>query len=130
MGYRQLLKNYIRHLELVAGDNYIEGYAAEKILTPREISELKTIASEIFREAHLPDGSDKAANYNYRLRLLMNRYALRVEDVACLMNIDAQRVRFWRTSPGSNQYVQMSLHEFDTFDAALTRWLEKDPNRR
>ena len=46
MGYRELLKKYIRFLEMHAGDNYIEAvtYAANHELGDRDLAELRTLA--------------------------------------------------------------------------------------
>ena len=52
MGYRRLLKRYIRHLELVAGDNFIEQQGVDAVLEKRDLGELRSLAAEVRREAH------------------------------------------------------------------------------
>jgi hypothetical protein len=131
MGYRELLKKYIRFLELQLGDNYIEAIprAAESTLTDRDIAELRTLAGEIFREAHTADAAARVENFNYRLRLLFNRYDLTVEQAGILAGVDADTVRRWRTSPRSRRYLKMSEAEFDRFERALFAWVERREER-
>lgn len=124
MGYRALLKNFIRHLELVAGDNFIETPANEPVLTNREMGELRTLCAEIHRDAFQAAEVNRVENYNYRLRVLMNRYALSAERVAALTGVEPALVRSWRTSPTSDRYRSMTEADFASFEAALTRWLE------
>ncbi len=51
MGYRALLKSYIRHLEAVTGEHFIDAAAAAETLNRRERSELRLLAAEVEREA-------------------------------------------------------------------------------
>ena len=95
MGYRELLKKYIRFLETNVGDNFIEAIAdaKEPTLSSRDIGELKTLAGEIFREHHDGAAVNRVSNFNYRLRLLMNRFNLSVDDIADITHMDPERVR-------------------------------------
>lgn len=124
MGYRALLKKYIRHLEIVAGDNYIESAVNEPVLSKREMGELRTLSAEINRDAFQAAEVSRVENYNYRLRVLMNRYALTPDKVAELCGTKPASVRRWRTSPASDRYQSMTETEFTRFEAALTKWLE------
>lgn len=124
MGYRELLKNYIRHLELVAGDNYIEHESNEPLLNKRDLGELRTLAAEIHRDAYRAAEVSRVENFNYRLRVLMNRHALSAERVAELSGAPAALVRCWRTNPDSARYQAMSEADFTRFEAALNEWLE------
>jgi hypothetical protein len=124
MGYRELLKNYIRHLELVAGDNFIEQDTNEPILGKRDLGELRTLAAEIHRDAYRAAEVARVENYNYRLRVLMNRHALTADQVADLTGVARQQVRAWRTNPDSDRYRAMSEDEFSRFESALNDWLE------
>lgn len=126
MGYRELLKKYIRHLELYAGDNFIELETREAVLNKRDIGELRTLAGEIARDALDARDVNRIDNFNYRLRVLMNRYALTPAEVAQLAGVEPQLVRAWRTAPTSSRYLKMSAEEFDRFEASLTEWLETD----
>lgn len=127
MGYRELLKKYIRHLEVHLGDNYIEAAAdvPEPILSSRDLGELRTIAAEIFREARGDAGPVRVANHNYRLRILLNRHGLSVEEAARITGFDADRIRRWRTQPRSRRYLPMETAEFTRFELALLEWLEQ-----
>lgn len=124
MGYRTLLKRYIRHLELVAGENYIESPAREAVLTPRDLGELRTLSAEVSRDAFQASKPSAVENYNHRLRVLMNRYALSVRQVAELCGVERDRARGWRANPASDRYRPMTEAEFTTFEHALARWLE------
>jgi hypothetical protein len=124
MGYRALIKKYIRHLELVAGDNYIEAEGNEPVLSGRDIGELRTLSAEIARDAYQATEVMRVENYNYRLRVLMNRYALTSQQVAELCDVADEKVRCWRTSPNSRRYEHMSEDDFAVFEKSLTRWLE------
>ncbi len=130
MGYRELLKSYIRHLELAAGDNFIDLDANERVLTARELSELRRLAAELERDAYRGATVDRIQNFNNRLRVLMNRHALTPDRVAALAGLPVERVRRWRTNPSSEGYLPMSEAEFARFEAALNRWLETCVNQR
>jgi hypothetical protein len=126
MGYRTLLKKYIRHLEIVAGDNFVEIETREPLLTPRDLGELKTLAAEIQRESRNGRGEQSMFNYNYRLRLLINRYALEASDVADIMDVEEATVRRWHTTPRSDQYLAMTEQEFSEFERRLAHHLESE----
>jgi hypothetical protein len=128
MGYRELLKRYIRFLELKLGDNYIEAIdsAPEPMLSARDIGELRTLAGEIFREAHTAEQAMRIENYNYRMRLLFNRYSLSVSQAAMLAGVSEDTVRRWRTSPRSARYERMTERQFSRFERALQAWVEGD----
>jgi len=126
MGYRELLKKYIRHLEIYAGDNFIEAPNREPLLTKRDLGELRAIAAEITREDWSGRAVDRVENYNYRLRVLMNRYTLTVPDAAALIGVDAETVRRWRMGPRSDRYLAMSERQFSEFENALDRWLNSE----
>lgn len=124
MGYRELLKNYILHLELVAGDSYIESQTAEPVLSLRDLSELRALAAEVHRGAYRADEANRIENFNHRLRVLMNRQAWSASQVAELSGVSESRVGRWRTNPDSERYLAMSEAEFSRFESALNRWLE------
>lgn len=124
MGYRELLKNYIRHLELVAGENFIEGEASEPVLNKRDLGELRTLAAEIARDTYRGADVRRVENYNYRLRVLMNRHALTAGQVAELTEVSDSAVGRWRTNPASERYLPMTEAEFARFESALNHWLE------
>ncbi|MEQ8858562.1 MAG: hypothetical protein RIC56_07940 [Pseudomonadales bacterium] len=124
MGYRELLKNYIRHLELVAGDNFIETNGNEPVLNKRDLGELRTLAAEVHRDAYIASEVIRVENYNYRLRVLMNRHALNADQVAELSGVPTAMIRSWRTNPDSNRYRAMTEEDFSRFESALNHWLE------
>ena len=125
MGYRELLKKYVRFLEVNVGDNYIEAVAesAEPILSDRDLGELRTIAAEIFRESHAEPERARVENYNYRFRILLNRYGIPIERAATIAGVDEGTIRRWRTHPRSRRYLAMTADEFTAFERALESYL-------
>jgi hypothetical protein len=50
MGYRALLKNYLRHLMRTAGTHHLDTAARTAILSKRDIAELRLLVAEASRE--------------------------------------------------------------------------------
>ncbi|HSG89564.1 MAG TPA: hypothetical protein VLA56_10160 [Pseudomonadales bacterium] len=125
MGYRELLKKYVRFLELHAGDNFIESIAesSEALLTERDLGELRTLAAEIFRESHGDPAVARVDNFNYRVRILLNRYGLTAARAAELSGFDEETIRRWRTHPRSRRYLPMSAEEFTRVESCVQDWL-------
>lgn len=118
------MKNYIRHLELVAGENFIEQSCSERGLGARDLGELRTVAAEIQRDAWQGKDVARVRNCNYRLRVLMNRYGLSAEQVAGFARVDIGVAGRWRANPRSSRYRPMTAGEFSRFESALHEWLE------
>lgn len=59
MGYRALLKNYIRQVMRLCGDHHIEALAQAKALGKRELAELRLLAAEAEREDQRERWSDQ-----------------------------------------------------------------------
>ncbi len=140
MGYRELLKHYIRYLELHAGDNYIESIpgSPDTPLSDRDVGELRAIAAEIFREANVAPAGSPTPNYNARFRLLLNHADISIPVAAEIAGVDEDQIRRWRSQPRSRRYRPMNATDFERFEAALGAWLEarrgvhgrNDPERR
>jgi hypothetical protein len=132
MGYRELLKKYVRFLEVNVGDNWIESIpdSPEPILTDRDMGELRTIAAEIYRESWSDPGTARVQNWNYRFRILLNRYGVSVRRAAEIAGVDEATVRRWRTHPRSRRYAPMTAEDFTRFETALEAWLESDEGER
>ena len=124
MGYRELLKKYILHLEIVVGENFIDQQTKEPVLSERDIGELQTLAAEIHRGAFNASEETRAANYNARLRVLMNQYGLSPADLANITETETDVIARWRTSPNSDRYLAISESEFAALENALLDWLE------
>jgi len=124
MGYRELLKKYILHLELTAGDHFIESESREPVLTKRDLGELRTLAAEISRDAWKGEEADRVANFNYRLRVLMNRHGLSAGRLAEIAGVEVERVRRWRTSPKSSSYQSLNAADYAELERTVIRWLE------
>ena len=125
MGYRELLKKYIRFLEMHAGDNFIESIAGapESTLTERDLGEMRTVAAEIFRESHGDPDVARIENFNHRFRILINRYGVSVGRAAELADTEIATIRRWRTHPRSRKYLAMSAEEYARFEERLEAWL-------
>ncbi len=132
MGYRELLKKYIRFLETNVGDNFIEAIAdaKEPTLSSRDIGELKTLAGEIFREHHDGAAVNRVSNFNYRLRLLMNRFNLSVDDIADITHMDPERVRGYRTHPRSANYAPLDEAQYLDLERAVLEWLDQGDDEK
>lgn len=126
MGYRELLKKYVRFLEVNVGDNFIEAVpgAAEPILSERDLGELRTLAAEIFREAHAAPERARVENPNYRFRMLLNRYGISIEQAAASAGADTETIRRWRTHPRSRRYLAMQAEDYAAFEGALEAFLD------
>jgi hypothetical protein len=121
MGYRELLKKYIRLVEAHAGDHFIDsiGYGMEPSFSDRELGELRTILAEVSRNSGDAISYGRMPNFNYRLRLLSICYGLTLQQAAALGGVDAQMVRRWRANPRSRHFVQMYEADFARFEHAL-----------
>jgi hypothetical protein len=126
MGYRELLKRYIRFVEAHVGENFIDviPYAADPGFSEREIGELKALETEIYLDSTDAATSSRPPGFNYRLRLLCMCYGLTLQQAAWLSGIDVQTARRWRTNPRSKRYLAMEEAEFARFERALFDWLE------
>ena len=123
MGYRELLKKYIRFVESQAGDDFIDaaGYVADGPFTDRELGELKALAIE-----RATDGAAEYARlleFSYRFRLLCISFDLTLQQAAALAGVDATQARHWRANPLTPTYVAMQEAEFTRFERALVDWL-------
>jgi hypothetical protein len=127
MGYRELLKKYIRFLEMHAGDNYIEAvtYAAGHELGERDLAELRTLAGEIHREVRSADDPAGCPSFNHQLRLLCICYGLTRERTAEFAGVELAVLRRWRANPRSLRHLAMREAEFLRFENALIAWLER-----
>jgi hypothetical protein len=124
VGYRELLKKYILHLQITAGEHFIDAQTSEPVLSDRDLGELQTLAAEIHRGTWDHSERTRVENYNARLRVLMNQHALSAGELAKLCNLDVETVKRWRTSPQSEQYLAVSEAQFARVQKALFQWLE------
>ena len=125
MGYRELLKKYMRHLEVCFGDNYVEDLNPESSFTKRDLAELRALAAEISRESYDVRAMHTVNSYNYRLRVLMRHHELSVASVAHLLGIPNDTVRRWRISPNAEDYRVMQKSAFDELESSLAGRLNK-----
>ena len=52
MGYRRLLKDYIRHVETLTGTHLIDLAHLTRLFNNRDVGELRTLAAELRRERY------------------------------------------------------------------------------
>ena len=123
MGYRELLKKYIRFVEAQAGDHFIDsiGYGVEPLLfSNREHGELRAILRELTRVSDDEAAGDKRTpNFNYRLRLLSTCYGITLQQAAEMSGADPSTVRRWRANPRSNHFMEMQEVDFERFEHSL-----------
>jgi hypothetical protein len=124
MGYRELLKKYIRFVEAHAGDHFIDaiGYGAELAFSDRELGELRALVGDMSRAADSEIAYGRTPSFNYRLRLLSICYGLTPRQAADMAGTDTQTVRRWRTNPHSHRFIEMREEEFTRFERALFGW--------
>jgi hypothetical protein len=125
MGYRELLKKYLRFVESQAGEDFIDAvaYAVDGPFSERELGELRALTVE-----RATDGDGQYARqraYSYRFRLLCLAFDLTLEQASGLAAVHVTRVRHWRANPLSAYYVAMEQTEFDRFERALVEWLAR-----
>jgi hypothetical protein len=123
MGYRTLLQRYIQHVELAAGDNFIEARVAESELTARDLGELRSLAADIRRNERAARPAT-ARNPNQRLRLWMSRYSIDAEELAGITGFAEDQIRRWRSSPRSPSYLYLDEDDLNHIEQSVERWLE------
>ena len=79
MGYRQLLKRYVSHIQIIAGGDFIALAELTQSLTPRELGELRTIAAELKRETF---GCEQTNTNAFLVRQLIENGEMSLEDLA------------------------------------------------
>ena len=126
MGYRELLKKYMRHLEVCFGDNFVDDLNRESSFTKRDLGELRTIAAEIARESYDVRAMRRVDSYNYRLRVLMRHHELSATTVAELLGVGVEMVQRWRVNPNSEDYIAMQGTQFAELENLLRRSLGSD----
>jgi hypothetical protein len=127
MGYRELLKKYVRFLEMYAGDNFMEAIACDpdREFGERDLAELRTLSGEIDRERHATDEVHRNRDFNYRLRLLCCCYGLTPQQTAQFAGVDIATLRRWRTNPRLPRHLVMRDADFLRFERSLVEWLNK-----
>lgn len=132
MGYRELLKKYIRFVEEHAGDHFIDsiGYSLDSPFSNRELGELRAISNDLSRDSNdEPVRYGAMPNCNYRLRLLSICYGLTLQQAAELSGVDPQTVRRWRANPRSRHFIRMHEAEFERFEHSLFDHLPEQKNK-
>lgn len=123
MGYRELLKRYIRFVESQAGDDFIDSvaYVVGGPFSDRELGELRALTVE--RTTDDDGDCARLLAFSYRFRLLCIAFDLKLGEAATLAGVDVATARHWRANPLSTYYVAMQQAEFDRFERALVDWL-------
>ena len=50
MGYRVLLKQYMKQLREIEGTDFVEQFAKRRTMSKRDLGELRSLAAELTRE--------------------------------------------------------------------------------
>lgn len=85
MGYRRLLKDYMRHIETTIGSDVVELASLTSALGKRDIGELRAIAAELRRESYT---STPNSNYNHLVRKLLQQGRINLEQLSNIEGID------------------------------------------
>ena len=109
MGYRQLLKDYMRELQLLTGSNFVEELNACSSLDPREFSELQIIAAELNRN---PAPLEEEADYKTVAATLFETFD--VEPADFLAEILRELATARAELSDSNGHVSLSTLKFIT----------------
>ena len=130
MGYRELLKKYIRFVESQVGDDFIDavGYVADGPFSDRELGELKALTVD-----RATDGAAEYARmlaFSYRFRLLCISFDLTLEQAAEMAGVDATVVRHWRANPLSTDLRGDARDRIRSVRALARRLVDAPTSRR
>jgi len=85
MGYRKLLKDYMRHIEAAIGTDLVELATLTNAMGKRDIGELRAIAAELKRESF---NDSQAHDYNHMVHTLLVQGKLTVDQLGNIEGID------------------------------------------
>jgi len=85
MGYRRLLKDYMRHIESAIGSDFVELASLTNALGKREIGELRTLAAELRRESFTSTPSN---SYNHLVHELLAEGRITLDQLDSIEGIE------------------------------------------
>lgn len=85
MGYRKLLKDYMRHVEATIGTNLVELATLTNAMGKRDIGELRAIAAELKRDSFT---ARPARNYDHIVYSLLMQGKIALEQLGNIEGID------------------------------------------
>lgn len=85
MGYRRLLKDYMRHIESAIGSDFVELASLTNALGKREIGELRALAAELRRESFTSTPSN---NYNHLVHELLAEGRITLDQLDSIEGIE------------------------------------------
>ena len=86
MGYRQLLKKYIAHVDALVGNDLIEVAALTNAMNKRDLGELRTLAAELQRDSFANDATNE---YHTIIRSMVSNGSVSLEDLGRIKGIEA-----------------------------------------
>ena len=87
MGYRELLKKYMRHVNELVGDDLIEIAAITNAMRRRELGELRTLAAENERDVLEPTD---ATRYRKIVRSMVDSGSFSLVQLGKVQGIETQ----------------------------------------
>jgi len=116
MGYRRLLAKYMRRVNNHSGSIWLDG-ALDDALTPRDVSELRSIWQTIEREEEF----DLRGDYNERARAIYSGHELSSTELADQMGWTSDVIDQWLLEPEDPNFRRMSKRDFDHFCRGVTK---------
>jgi hypothetical protein len=85
MGYRKLLKDYMRHIEAAIGTDLVELATLTNAMSKRDIGELRAIAAELKRESF---SERPVHNYDHLVHSMLLQGKISVEQLGNIEGIE------------------------------------------
>ena len=118
MGYRRLLAKYMRRVNNQSGSIWLDE-ALDEALTPRDVSELRSIWQMIEREEEFNSQGD----HNGLAQAIYSGLELSITELANQMGWTREVIEQWFLEPEDPNFRRMSKRDFDHF----CRCVEKAP---
>lgn len=118
MGYRRLLAKYMRRVNNQSGSIWLDE-TLDEALTPRDVSELRSISQMLEREEEFNSRGD----YNELARAIYSGLELSSTELADQMGWTSEVIEQWFLGPEDPNFRRMSKRDFDHF----CRCVEKAP---
>ena len=130
MGYRRLLKSYLKHVEQLIGTSLVELSSASELFTKRDVGELNVLAAELAREQFRNRPTqDKPPDHGALLAAAIRSLNLSVEQAAAITALDVKTINRWCYTEADQEGSAPTLcaEEFSRVLFALLSWHAAQP---
>lgn len=86
MGYRQLLKKYIAHVNALVGDDLVEVAAITNAVNKRDLGELRALAAELQRDSYKQEFTNE---YHKIIRSMVISGTINLDQLGRIRGIEA-----------------------------------------